>query len=334
MKKLILGITLLIISFSLFAQKKYRGAEVYSGEQVLYGKFIMSMKMVKGSGMLSTFFLYKSDSYLPGIFWEEIDIEILGKEDATIFSTNIITDGLSGNTKNSVKEIHLDYSLADDFHLYTLEWTPEYVAWYIDSVELRRETGSVVSDLTSPESYRFNTWISCSVPWVGVLDRSNLPRYQYVDWIVYYSYDNGDFIFGWKDEFDTFDNDRWSKANWTFECNEVDFITDNAYIEDGKLVLALTDPNPVTASIDNLTTVEDLNVFTDNSLNELNIVFSERGNYIIQVFDLTGKSLLTVEVNDEMCIIPYTGISPGIYVLRVKSEEKLITRKVCIGKKP
>ena len=329
-KKIIVSIAMMLFLTSLYAQKPYRGAEVYSNEEILYGKFEMRMKMIKGSGMLSTFFLYKGTSYLPDVYWEEIDIEILGKDNATIFSTNIIIDGLSGNTIFHVEEIHLDNSLADDFHTYTLEWTPDYVAWYLDSVELRRETGSVVNNLTSPQGYRFNTWISCSVPWVGEFDRSNLPQYQYVDWIEYYNYNDGNFNFEWRDDFDTFDTSRWSKATWTFDCNEVDFTTDNAYTEDGNLVLALTDPNPPTTSINEINTSDYLKVINNSSSNELQVKLSENGHYKFQLFDLKGKSIFVNEINGESSNIPYAGLKSGIYLLNVQSKDNSVTKKVYI----
>lgn len=329
-KKIIVSIAMMLFLTSLYAQKPYRGAEVYSNESILYGKFEIRMKMIKGSGMLSTFFLYKNSSYLPDVYGEEIDIEILGKNNATVFSTNIIIDGLSGNTISYVEEIHLDNSLADDFHIYTLEWTPDYVAWYLDGVELRRETGSVVNTLISPQSYRFNTWISCYIPWVGEFDRSDLPQYQYVDWIEYYCYDEGSFNFEWRDDFDTFDASRWSKATWTFDCNEVDFTTDNAYIEDGNLVLALTDPDPPIASINEIEISDFFKIINNNSSSELQVELSEKGHYKLQLFNLQGKSVFVNETNGESCNIPYAGLKSGIYLLNVQSKDNSVTKKVYI----
>ena len=258
-KKITISITMLLSLTPLFAQKTYRGAEVYSKNTVLYGKFEMSMKMVKGSGMLSTFFTYKNSEG----FWEEIDIEIMGKNNATELSSNIIT-GPSSSTVHHQKSLYPGYTLADTFHTYGLEWTPDYVAWFIDNVELRRDTSKVVDELTSPETYRFNTWISCAPGWAGTIDRSALPQYQYVDWIEYYRYDTGTFTLDWRDDFETFDDTRWSKATWTFDCNEVTFTPDNVTIESGKLVLALTDPNPP-SSVDRIKGSESMEVMQNRS---------------------------------------------------------------------
>jgi beta-glucanase (GH16 family) len=140
MKKTASTFLLLLLVTSIFAQKPYRGAEVFSKEKVLYGKFEMHMKMIEGSGMLSTFYTIRQGSELDENYWAELDIEVLGKNNAEVMSTNIITDDESGNLVHSEKQIHLDYSLADDFHTFTLEWTPYYLAWFIDGEEYRRDS--------------------------------------------------------------------------------------------------------------------------------------------------------------------------------------------------
>lgn len=171
MKKIHVFVALLC-SGALFA-KDYKGAEIYSRNTVLYGKFEMCMQASKVSGVLSTFFLYKNGSEVAGTFWEEIDIEIFGKNNGQRFQSNIIT-GVSTQTHS--EEVHsFPTSLADDFHVYGLEWTPEYVAWYLDGQLQRKTIGGQVSDLKNPMSYRFNTWASSSVPWVGAFETAKLP---------------------------------------------------------------------------------------------------------------------------------------------------------------
>ena len=49
------------------------------------------MRMIRGSGLLSTFFTYKNGSELAGATWEEIDVEALGKNDAKTWQSNLIT---------------------------------------------------------------------------------------------------------------------------------------------------------------------------------------------------------------------------------------------------
>lgn len=217
--------------------KPYKGAELYSQTPVLYGRVEMRMRMIRGSGMLSTFFMYKDGSEKPGAQWEEIDIEVLGKGEAKTWQSNLIT----GSSKQTSEQLHpMTASLADDYHTYSLEWTPEAVVWSLDGREIRRTKGGQVAQLTSPESLRFNVWSSESVGWVGTLDDTLLPQVQFVNWVKYYRYNNGAFELDWTDDFDTLDTSRWATGNWTFDGNRVDFDPANAVVKDGTLVLALT----------------------------------------------------------------------------------------------
>jgi endo-1,3-1,4-beta-glycanase ExoK len=244
-----LSALLLVLATSLTANlsfaKAYKGAEIYSKESYQYGRYEMRMRAANMSGTLSTFFTYKNGSEGTGVFWEEIDIEVLGKNNATQWQSNIIL----GTQRPTIKteETHTSAtSLADAYHTYTLEWTPDYVAWYLDGVEVRRIIGtSTVTSLTKPQSLRFNIWSSTAEAWVGPFDDSQLPVYQFVSYMDYKAYNATTKTFegGWRDDFNSFDTTRWSKANWTFDENRVDFAPDNVVIKDGILVLALTKEN-------------------------------------------------------------------------------------------
>ncbi len=229
--------TVLAVQTGTAEAKPYKGAEVYSVESVTYGRMEMRMQMIRGSGLLSTFFTYKNGSELSGATWEELDIEVLGKNDATTWQSNIIT----GNPRMTSEQNHTSTtSLADGYHTYTLEWTPEYVSWALDGVVVRKTEGGQASSLTNPASFRFNAWSHEATGWVGALDEAALPAYQFVNWIKYYRYDNGQFVLDWTDNFDTLDRNRWSLGNWTFDGNLVDFDITNAVVQDGTLILAIT----------------------------------------------------------------------------------------------
>lgn len=225
--------------------KPYKGAEIYSSNSYLYGRYEIRMRVAKASGVLSTFFTYKNGSEVGSTFWEEIDIEVFGKNNATEWQSNIIL-GSSRPTIHTEQVHAAPSSLADAYHTYVIEWTPDYVAWYLDGTEVRRITGtSTVTSLTNPQSLRFNIWSSESVPWVGEWDDSVLPVYQFVNYIEYKAYNTATKRFegGWRDDFNNFDSARWGKANWSFDTNRVDFAPDNVVIKDGILVLALTKEN-------------------------------------------------------------------------------------------
>ncbi|WP_437316455.1 family 16 glycosylhydrolase [Sorangium sp. So ce385] len=218
--------------------KPYKGGELYTTQGYLHGRIEVRMRMARGSGILSTFFTYKDGSEMSGAFWEEIDIEVFGKDNARSWQSNIIT-GMG--TRVTSEAVHnAGFSLADGYHTYGLEWTPTYVAWSIDGVEIKRSTGAQVTALTNPQSLRFNLWSSEATEWVGPFDDSVLPQHQFVNWIKYYRYNNGAFELAWQDDFNSVDSGRWGKADWTFDGNRVDFDPQNVTVKDGTLVLSLT----------------------------------------------------------------------------------------------
>ena len=183
------------------------------------------------------FFTYKNGSEIAGTAWEETDIEVLGKNDAMSWQSNLIT----GNPRMTSEQVYTaTSSLADGYHTYTLEWTPDYVLWLFDGTMVRKTEGGQASSLINPETLRFNAWASDASSWAGALDEAALPAYQFVNWIKYYRYDNGQFVLDWTDDFDSFDTNRWAAGNWTFDGNLVDFDPANAVVKDGTLILAIT----------------------------------------------------------------------------------------------
>ncbi|MGA9120118.1 MAG: malectin domain-containing carbohydrate-binding protein, partial [Bacteroidota bacterium] len=63
------------------------------------------------------------------------------------------------------------------------------------------------------------------------------------DWVKYYAYTPGtgdNFTLQWTDDFNSFDVTRWQKATHTWDGNNAQFVTDNAVLANGYLILCLT----------------------------------------------------------------------------------------------
>lgn len=229
---------LMLTNFSIDA-KEYKGAEYRTKEAFLYGRFEVNLKTSYREGMLSSFFTYND----AGGGWNEIDIEILGRY-TNDFQMNPITPG----QVNHVGHHLMSSSPHADFHTYAFEWTPEYVSWFVDGVEVLRQTGAHIQTLNLPQKIMMNVWIPQYENWVGIFSPDVLPSFSYYDWVSYYSYTPGtgsygsgnNFSHGWTDEFTEWDTTRWDKATHTFTGNDCDFIQENAVFNDGKLVLCLT----------------------------------------------------------------------------------------------
>ena len=232
----------------------FYGAELTGLEKFKYGRFEARMKMAATSGTVSSMFLYYNESYLKKEEpWNEIDIEILGK-DPTKWQSNIITrEGDPTISKTTTSEvIHpFNYDATNEFHLYAIIWTPEYIAWEVDSVEVRRDTlgmsrgthadGDQVKFMTEEQTLRFNLWSSNTTSWVGKFAPENLPIEQHIDYVRVYSYNEGtkDFTLSWQDDFDgvALDYSRWSEGNW--EMERVMYRDLNIRVENGYAKLRL-----------------------------------------------------------------------------------------------
>lgn len=250
MKKRFFHLALLLLLSSI-AAKDYKGAELYTDETFMYGRFEARMSMAAGSGLVGSMFLYYGDSYLGGEEpWVEIDMEVLGQNPQE-FQSNIISG--SAESKISSEQTHtLSTPTNTQYHTYAIEWTPTDVAWFVDAIEIRRtKTGTndnkqQVSSLNKEQSLRFNLWASEATEWVGPWDESILPVHQFINWVKVYTYTPGagdnesDFTLLWTDDFETFNANRWHTADWTFAENRVDFIPENITIQEGTMVLSLT----------------------------------------------------------------------------------------------
>ena len=212
----------------------FYGAELTGVEHFKYGRFEARMKMASISGSVSSMFLNYDNSWMKEYEpWNEIDIEILGKN-PNEWQSNIITrEGDPSIKKTTTSEVvhPFDYDATKEFHLYAIVWTPEYVSWEIDSVEVRRDIlggshgthadADQVAFLTEEQSLRFNLWASKTPSWTGKFTGIGLPIEQQIDYVRVYSYDEATkgFTLSWQDDFDGEDIDpqHWTVGDWEME---------------------------------------------------------------------------------------------------------------------
>jgi len=242
MKTLISLPTILILFLSLpMTAKNYKGAEYRTKDAFTYGRFETRMKPAGKEGMLASFFTYHEITSTQD--WNEIDIEILGR-----YTNDVQFNPI---TKGQVNHVHHEltaFNPALDYHDYGFEWTPDYVAWFIDGKEVHRQTGEHIKTLDLPQKIMMNVWNPTYADWVGNWSDLVLPAFSYYDWIKYSAYTPGtgnygtdnNFTVQWIDELDSFDSTRWEKGTHTFGGNNCDFIAENIIFNNGKMILALT----------------------------------------------------------------------------------------------
>lgn len=154
----------------------YSGAELRSKDFYGYGRYEVSMKAIKNDGVVSSFFTYTGPSDKNP--WDEIDIEILGKNTETV-QFNYFTNGKG----NHEKVVELGFDASEDFHTYAFEWRKDRIDWFVDgelvhtaSVNIPKTEGKIM----------MNAWCGTGVDsWLKPFDDSNLPLTAEYQWISY-----------------------------------------------------------------------------------------------------------------------------------------------------
>jgi len=219
----------------------YYGGEYRTYEGFVYGRFEASFKPPRGSGTLASFFTYHD--FTATTAWNEIDFEILGRYTDDVQVTSI---GPRQKWRNSHQ--YVPFIPQDGFHTYAFEWTPDYIAWFIDGVEYYRQEQAHIQQFVFPQKIMMNLWSSESSSWVGPWDDRILPLFAWYDWVSYASYTPGsgntgtgnNFTLEWRDEFTSWDQSRWTMGTHTFSGNRVTFRRENVFFRDGCMVLCMT----------------------------------------------------------------------------------------------
>lgn len=301
MKFLTLLIAAAAITISFTYGKNYKGAEYRTKENYTYGRFEVRFKPANREGVVSSFFTYHEISSTAE--WNEIDIEAIGRY-TNLVQFNTITPGQQNHVRNN----YVAFNPFVDFHDYAFEWTPDYIAWFIDNEEVYRQTGDFVKSVVHEQKIMMNIWNPVYTGWVGYWNDDFLPARSYYDWVSYSSYTpgsgntgtSGNFSFQWKDDFDSWDKNRWEKATHTFGGNQADFIQENAVLQDGYLILCLTDETNIGLS-DN----RKPNILwaRENFDNTVTVMFSEEINKpiaeTVSNYTIPGVKVISANLNED-----------------------------------
>jgi len=214
-------------------------AELYSSTSYNYGRFDARVRFAAGDGVISSFFMWKDGSEKSGTFWNELDFEKLGAD------CHLETNPIFGNPSANHSQKHaLAATLCDTFHVYSYEWTPDYIAWLVDDVEIRRETADTAKAYADNASagmqIHFNIWPG-DATFGGNFSPTILPVYQYVDWVQFSAYSGGAFTLSWREDFNGASVPaNWLTGSWGSPKNLSTHDPRNVNFVDGCAVLSLT----------------------------------------------------------------------------------------------
>lgn len=355
----------MILRFLLFSfmsamvlAKPYRGGELRTHESFRYGRYEVKMKSAPGSGVVSSFFTFR-DYWADGLsgsqHWNEIDWEYLG-----LYNDQVQTNYITQHEWSHVDMISTNFNPHDDFHVYAFEWTPDYLAFFVDDNLVRYDDMGQVDSLYHYQKIMMNIWQPTNVDWVGPFSASILPVYAYYDWVKYYAYVPGtgnagtdnNFIQMWVDPFDESDTARWGKATHTFDGNNVDFIHENVVFMSGYMILCLTTSNAPGYHGDPLI-INDIehpadfnmhkafpNPFNSEIVIPISLKYGQSVN--LSIYSILGELIHTLvqgNIDAGRTIVTWNGLTnkgfvapAGIYLVRLTSGDQSKTQKILLLK--
>ena len=87
-------------------------------------------------------------------------------------------DDLSMDTTSDYGVYEHAADLADDFHTYGLEWTPDHLTFYFDDVPVR-----TIENAEYHQPLRLNFDSETMPDWLGLPDEANLPSTFSIDYV-------------------------------------------------------------------------------------------------------------------------------------------------------
>jgi hypothetical protein len=216
-----------------------KSGELYTSASHPYGRYEASIKFPQGDGVVGAYFLWKAGSEVAGTFWNELDFEKIGA-DCQLESNAFYGDPATVHAQRHTPAM----LLCGTYHTYAFEWTPTYLAWFVDGVELRRDTGEAAAayadNVPAGMQLRFNLWPG-DASFGGNFDPAILPVYEEIDWVQYSSFANGTFTLEWRDDFDAAALDpRWLVGTWDSPKGLSQHDVRNVGVVNGHAIIALT----------------------------------------------------------------------------------------------
>ena len=224
------------------------GAGIKTIDSFQYGRFETRMKSADGDGMVSSFFTYNTDfdNGLGNLNWNEIDIEMTGNKDSSVqFTTH---HPGSPNSWSVTEIVDVDFNPHQEFRDYAFEWTPGYIKWFIDNVEVYQQVSPSVDDLNLSQKLMMNLWAANAPSWTGDWNYQAVPKFSYYDYVKYFSYNpglgdygtNNNFIFEWQDNLENYNSNIWSNESGD-QLGHCGFNQSNINYYHGHLIMVLRD---------------------------------------------------------------------------------------------
>ena len=160
--------------------KQFTSGELQSHVFYQYGYFETRLRAPRGSGLVTGFFTYVREGGTRS--WDEIDIEILGRNTRAVQFTTF------NNGRRRITTKALPFDAAEDFHTYGFEWTPRHIRWYVDGVLMHEERAFFIFRRLpqDPQRLYLHLWNSETLTdWLGPIRPEQAPWRLRVSCIAY-----------------------------------------------------------------------------------------------------------------------------------------------------
>src|SRR5690606_3597076 len=173
--------------------KPFLGAEVRSRDTLTYGRVRARAKLAKGSAVISS--LVTIYTPWPADDWNELDIECLGKDPQNVQFNAMVYTGppttppvtTSVTPTQDPTQVDLGFDPSEDFHVYTIEWTPEGAFFLVDD-ELKHTWIKYISLMNLPQNVLLTIWASNAAAWAGPVTEETGQATADYDWVELYDY--------------------------------------------------------------------------------------------------------------------------------------------------
>jgi len=155
--------------------RQYSSADLCSCSKYLFGKFSVSLRPPKVSGLVTGVFLHRDSPR------QEIDIEFLGNAPDKMLANVFYNPGCEGDRfdygyRGTPCLIDLGFDFSKDFHKYSLDWTRDEIRWLVDGRVVHTRANWTPTPIPQlPMLFHVNIWPTSSYELAGSLDGKQLP---------------------------------------------------------------------------------------------------------------------------------------------------------------